>query len=307
MKILKKFRFLAALAALCLLLSACALPDLNFSGAAADAASLKDIPAFDKKPYVTVNGNKPYFKKSDFTTQAFEHYSELDSRGRCGAAYANVCKKLMPTEPRGCIGQVKPSGWQIAKYDFVDGKYLYNRCHLIGFQLSGENANPRNLITGTRYLNVEGMLPFENMTADYVKETNYHVLYRVTPIFKGDNSVASGVLMEAESVEDQGKGVEFCVYCYNNQPGVTIDDATGTSRLSETADSTDSAMSSSKAATSSSKAREKTYILNTSSHKFHDPGCPGIAQIKEKNKKTFTGTREEILARGYTPCGTCKP
>ncbi len=304
MKILKRFRLSAVLAALCLLLSACALPESNFSGA---AASLKNIPAFNKNPYVTVNGNKPYFKKSDLTTRAFEHYSKLDALGRCGAAYANVCRELMPTEPRGGIGQVKPSGWQIAKYDFVDGKYLYNRCHLIGFQLSGENANPGNLITGTRYLNVEGMLPFENLTADYVKETNSHVLYRVTPIFKGNNLVASGVLMEAESVEDRGEGVEFCVYCYNNQPGVTIDYATGASRLSGTAGSAAGASSSAEKAVPASKPREKTYILNTNSHKFHAPGCPEIARIRKKNRKTFTGTREEILARGYTPCGTCKP
>ncbi|MET0016373.1 DNA/RNA non-specific endonuclease [Oscillibacter sp.] len=164
---------------------------------------------------------------------AFETYSPLDSLGRCSVAYANVCTETMPTEERSEIGQIKPSGWYTVKYDNVDGKYLYNRCHLIGYQLTAENANEKNLITGTQYLNVEGMLPFENMVADYVKETSNHVLYRVTPVFEGNSLVASGVLMEAESVEDKGAGVCFNVYCYNNQPGVTIDFATGESWLTE--------------------------------------------------------------------------
>ena len=189
--------------------------------------SLDNIPEFSDSPYVAVNDNVPYFTEDDLTTEAFETFSDLDSLGRCGAAYANVCQELMPTEPRGEIGQVKPSGWQTAKYDIVDGKYLYNRCHLLGYQLTGENANELNLITGTRYLNVEGMLPFENMVADYVDETNNHVLYRVTPIFSGDELVARGVLMEAYSVEDDGEGICFNVYCYNNQPGIVIDYATG--------------------------------------------------------------------------------
>jgi len=197
---------------------------------AAASVSLDAIPAFTDQPYVTVNDNKPFFKADELNTTVFETYSELDSLGRCGVAYANICQELMPTEERGSIGQVKPTGWQVSKYDFVDGKYLYNRCHLIGFQLAGENANKQNLITGTRYLNVTGMLPFENMVADYVKETDHHVLYRVTPLFDGSNLVASGVLMEAESVEDQGAGVMFCVYCYNSQPGVVIDYATGENR-----------------------------------------------------------------------------
>ena len=174
-----------------------------------------------------VNGNIPYFTASDLTSESFEYYSDLDNLGRCGTAYASVGTDLMPTEKRGSISKVKPSGWQISKYDFVDGKYLYNRCHLIGYQLTAENANEKNLITGTRYLNVDGMLPFENLVADYVKETDNHVLYRVTPVFEGDNLVASGVLMEAESVEDEGDGVEYCVYVYNVQPGVMINYATG--------------------------------------------------------------------------------
>ena len=189
---------------------------------------LTSIPNFNgTDPYYVVNDNQPYFTDDEYTTDVFENYSELDSLGRCGVAYANVCQKLMPTEKRGNIGMVKPTGWHTVKYDCVDGKYLYNRCHLIGFQLAGENANEKNLVTGTRYLNVDGMLPFENMVADYVKETNHHVLYRVTPIFEGDNLLASGVLMEAASVEDDE--IRFNVYVYNVQPGVNIDYATGDS------------------------------------------------------------------------------
>lgn len=189
--------------------------------------SLTEIPAYSGSAYVAVNGNQPFFTEADYTTASYETYSPLDSLGRCGPAVANVGRDLMPTEERGAIGSVKPTGWQTAKYDFVDGKYLYNRCHLIGYQLTAENANKCNLITGTRYLNVTGMLPFENMVADYIKETNNHVLYRVTPMFDGDDLVAKGVLMEAWSVEDGGDGVCFNVYCYNVQPGVTIDYATG--------------------------------------------------------------------------------
>ncbi len=193
--------------------------------------SLDSIPEFKDEPYVIINNNKPDFSEKDLTTKAFEKYSELDTLGRCGVAYANICKELMPTEARGEIGMIKPTGWQYAKYDFIDGKYLYNRCHLIGFQLAGENANKKNLITGTRYLNVTGMLPFENEVAEYVKKKNKHVLYRVTPIFKDKNLVASGVQMEAMSVEDKGKSVCFNVYVYNNQPKVEIDYKTGKSSL----------------------------------------------------------------------------
>ncbi len=190
---------------------------------------IEDIPEYSGKAYIEINDNVPYFNEDDLTKKSFEKYSELDSLGRCGKAYANVSKKTMPTEKRGSIGQVKPSGWQPKKYDFVDGKYLYNRCHLIGYQLTGENANNKNLITGTRYMNTQGMLPFENMVADYVKETNHHVLYRVTPIYEGDNLVARGVLMEAMSVEDQGLDIEFNVFVYNVQPGVTINYKNGES------------------------------------------------------------------------------
>lgn len=195
--------------------------------------SVADIPPFSGEPYIVINDNIPDFDDVDITTDSYEFYSETDLLGRCGYAMACVGTDIMPTEERGSIGQVKPSGWHTIKYDHVDGKYLYNRCHLIGFQLTGENANERNLITGTRYLNVEGMLPFENMIADYVIETGNHVLYRVTPIFVENELVARGVQMEAWSVEDEGEGICFNVYAYNEQPGVIIDYADGTSALSE--------------------------------------------------------------------------
>ena len=191
------------------------------------AVSLQDVPAFSGEPYVVIGENLPLFDKEDITAVSYEFYSELDDLGRCGYTMACIGKDLMPTADRESISQVKPTGWKQKQYDFVDGKSLYNRCHLIGFQLTGENANERNLITGTRYMNVDGMLPFENMVADYIKETGNHVLYRVTPIFQDDELVARGVQMEAYSVEDSGEGICFHVYVYNNQPGVTIDYATG--------------------------------------------------------------------------------
>lgn len=193
------------------------------------AVLLENVPEYSGEPYVVLQDNQPNFGLEDLTTEPFETYSELDYLGRCGVAYANVCLEIMPTEPREEIGQVRPTGWQTVKYDCVDGKYLYNRCHLIGYQLAGENANKQNLITGTRYMNVEGMLPFENMVDGYVEETGNHVLYRVTPIFDGGNLLASGVQMEAFSVEDEGEGLCFNVYVYNVQPGVGIDYATGES------------------------------------------------------------------------------
>ncbi len=188
-----------------------------------------NLPKYDGKPYVAVNGNEPEFTADEITDKYFEIYEPLDRYGRCTVAFACLGKETMPTEERGAIGSVKPSGWHTVKYDCVDGKYLYNRCHLIGFQLSGENANKRNLITGTRYMNVDGMLPFENMVDDYIDETGNHVMYRATPIFEGDDLVAKGVQIEAYSVEDEGDGICFNVFCFNVQPGVVIDYATGES------------------------------------------------------------------------------
>ena len=212
----------------------------------------------------------------------------------------------MPTQERGEIGSVKPSGWHLVKYDIVEGKYLYNRCHLIAYQLAGENANEKNLITGTRYFNVTGMLPFENEVADYVKETGNHVLYRVTPVFTGDNLVADGVQMEAYSVEDNGDGICFCVFVYNKQPGVSIDYKTGESRLlSETVGTAEDDSTETADGQDDTKARE--YIVNTNSKKFHLPDCSSVSDIKEKNKKTITAAREDLLADGYEPCGRCHP
>lgn len=223
-----EFTSVVVLVALVLMLLTNNLPELS-QWESSDI--LQEIPAFAGMPYIAVNGNVPTFTQEELYGASFEFYSELDALGRCGYAMACIGSDIMPTEERGAIGQIKPSGWQTVKYDFVDGKYLYNRCHLIGYQLAGENANERNLITGTRYLNVEGMLPFENMIADYVKETGNHVLYRVTPVFDGMNLVANGILMEAMSVEDYGAGIFFCVYAFNCQPGVEIDYATGESWL----------------------------------------------------------------------------
>lgn len=289
-------RILALSTALLVFLTSCSTttirpqPDATVSSA---TVSLAEIPAYSGEPYIVINDNIPSFPDSDRTTTSFESYSQLDSLGRCGPAYANISTDTMPTEKRGNIGSVKPSGWKTAKYTgLVDGNYLYNRCHLIGYQLTAENANEKNLITGTRYMNVDGMLPFENMVADYVKETGHHVLYRVTPVFDGNNLVASGVQMEAMSVEDDGEAVLFNVYCYNNQPGITIDYATGDSHLSD------------EGTTSSGK---QTYILNTSAKKFHKPTCSGVKQMKESNKQKYTGSRKELISQGYVPCNNCNP
>jgi len=260
-----------------------------------DITSLK----YQGKAYTVINDNNPDFTESDMTTDSFETYGELDELGRCTTAYANIGRDLMPTEKRGTIGEVKPSGWQTVKYDNVDGNYLYNRCHLIGYQLTGENANEKNLITGTRYLNVEGMLPFENMVADYIKETDNHVLYRVTPVFDGDNLVANGVQMEAESVEDNGDGILFNVFCFNVQPGISIDYSNGNSHL-------DASVSESDPETSDS-ANIQTYILNTNTKKFHKESCSSAQNMKPSNRQAYTGKRQELIDKGYEPCSVCKP
>ena len=306
--------------------------------------SAADIPAYTGDAAVVLNDNKPFFTDAEYTTDAFESYSDLDSLGRCGVAYANVCEEIMPTEERGAIGMIKPSGWHTIKYDCVDGKYLYNRCHLIGYQLSGENANEKNLITGTRYLNVTGMLPYEDQVADYVHDTDNHVLYRVTPVFTGDNLVADGVEIEAASVEDQGASLQFHVFCYNVQPGVVIDYANGDSHLAEnsgaenaarknttaekgsvaaeqtvteqtamdeaaagTTEVTATADTETSGSTSAETSKEITYVLNKNTHKFHYPSCSSADDIKPKNRKEFTGTREEVIAQGYDPCKRCNP
>lgn len=299
--------------------------------------SLDAIPAYDGKAYVAVNNNEPFFTDSDMITTAFENYSDLDSLGRCGVAYANICKDIMPTEERGKIGMIKPSGWHTVKYDVIKDRYLYNRCHLIGYQLAGENANPKNLITGTRYLNVEGMLPFENLVADYVNNTGNHVLYRVTPMFSGSNLVANGVLIEAKSVEDNGGGILFNVYCYNVQPGVGINYENGDSWLDGTtpqkqsaqtdtpknegsqssagsgagesgssgsttgsaSSGSDSSVAENSAADSSNS--ETMVHITATGKKYHRAGCRTL-------KKSDTEvTLEEAKSMGLSPCGICNP
>lgn len=246
--------------------------------------SAADIPAYAGDPYVTINDNEPQFLETDLATSSYEYYSDLDDLDRCGVVYACIGTDLMPTEERGNIGSVKPSGWHTVKYDIVDGKYLYNRCHLIGYQLSGENANINNLITGTRYLNVEGMLPFENMVADYVKETENHVLYRVTPVFEGNNLVASGVQIEAQSVEDQGEGILFNVYCYNVQPGVTIDYATGDSVLAENAEAQ------SNTATSNDGASQQSAVTQSNAATSNEAASQQDAVTQSNDATTQDGT-----------------
>lgn len=252
-----------------------------------------EVPEYTGNAYTAVHDNVPFFETSGLPTESFEYYSELDELGRCGIVCANVGRDIMPTEKRGDIGQVKPSGWHTVKYDNVDGNYLYNRCHLIGYQLSAENANEKNLITGTRYLNVMGMLPFENMVADYVKETGNHVLYRVTPLFDGDDLLAYGVLMEGWSVEDAGEGICFNVFAYNVQPDIVIDYATGDSYYEES--------------TQAEETEEAEYILNTNTKKFHEPSCSSVEEMAEKNRQAYSGDREELIGMGYEPCKRCKP
>ena len=253
---------------------------------------INNIPAYSGNDYIVLNNNIPNFSDSDLTTTSFEEYSPLDSLGRCGVAYANIGTDLMPTEERESISSVKPSGWQSIKYDIVEGKYLYNRSHLIGFQLTAENANKNNLITGTRYFNATLMLPYENMVADYIKETNNHVLYRVTPVFEGNNLVATGVQMEAKSVEDNGEGIEFNVFVYNVQPGITIDYATGASALaSEEIHSEKS---------SNNSSNKKTIIRGNSKSKIYH--CPGQRDYENMSDSVYLinfNSEEEAIAAGY--------
>ena len=269
--------------------------DFTSSTTTEQTFDISSIPEYNGSPYIEINDNVPQFTESEITTSSFEIYGDLDSLERCTTAFSCIGKGLMPTEKRGEIGSVKPTGWHLAKYDFIDGKYLYNRCHLIGYQLTGENANEKNLIIGTRYLNIQGMLPFENEVAEYIKNTNNHVMYRVTPIFEGDNLLADGVQMEGYSVEDKGKSISFNVFCYNVQPGVNIDYVTGDNSASgEYTTTTDEDIT-------------DTYIVNLNTKKFHKPSCSSISQMSKKNKKQYKGKRSSLINNGYEPCKNCNP
>ena len=284
----KKFAILSTILSLLLLLSSCtALVD--------NKEQIKIEHEYENEAFIELSGNIPEFSDDEITSKSFERYSQLDYLGRCGVAFACIGQDIMPTEERESIGQVKPTGWQLVKYDNVDGKYLYNRCHLIGYQLTGENANERNLITGTRYMNTEGMLPFENKVADYIEKTNNHVMYRVTPVFEGTNLLAKGVKMEALSVEDNGAGVCFNVFVFNVQPGININYANGVSTMAEETNKTPL------------NSEINTYIINVGSKKIHYIDCPSVDDIKSENKKEFNGTKKELIDKGYTPCGRCCP
>ena len=331
---MKKAISILTIIPLLLLFCGCEKVDLTFLFSDNDQAvssiaefDMKYVPEYHGTPYCEINSSIPFFTDDEMTVKSYEYYSPLDSLGRCGECTACIGKDLMPTEKRESIGTVKPSGWQLVRYEgIINGNYLYNRCHLIGFQLSGENANERNLITGTRYLNEDGMLPFENMTASYVRTTGNHVMYRVTPVFEGNDLVAEGVLMEAKSVEDNGAGLQFNVFCYNVQPQICIDYSTGESHLEgnesvtaiiktttknkTTTKATTAKNSKTTTVTSKKKKAANSkydYIVNTSSKKFHKPDCPSAADIKEENRMKFKGSRDELIKEGYTPCKQCDP
>ena len=330
---------------LTLLLGGCQLP----FGGNETPIILDDIPAYSGAAYISVNEGKPFFTEDEITDKSFESYSELDSLGRCNVAFACIGKDLMPPEDeeREGLGSVTPSGWEYNgksnnnKYDtsLVENGFIYNRCHLIGFQLAGEQDNEKNLITGTRYLNIEGMLTFENMVAECVKKYDMHIMYRVTPIYSGNNLVADGVLMEGMSVEDNGEKLLFCVYAYNVQPGIYINYKNGTNCLAEDApdidetegdgtnDSGESVEGGAEGEESgtdgsvesggdtaegdgsgdSSETVTGKYILNTSTKKFHKEDCRYATSMKEENREEYEGDKQSLIDDGYTACGTCKP
>ena len=317
-------------------LAGCSLIRSAATGENSDYVVLDEVPEWSGEPYIEVNGNRPDFDKDEIRwaeknaaaeseEKEPEIFTEMDRYGRCGSAVACIGPETMPEGERGSIGMIRPSGWQLDKYDFIDnGGYLYNRCHLIGWQLTGQNAEERNLITGTRYMNTQGMLPFENRAAEYVRSTGNHVLYRATPLFRGKELVARGVEIEAYSLEDGGKGVSYNVYCYNVQPGVKIDYRTGRNRLDketlpETAEAEKNDVETEAGSRNGREAEDHdpvpalevpsgvTYVLNNNTMRFHRTDCKGAAEILEHNRAWFYGSREEAIEAGYVPCGMCKP
>lgn len=284
--------------------------------------TVDDIPAYTGTPSVVINNNVPFFEPNEETTDAFQHYFDLDNLGRVTLAYASLGPELLPEGERGDISSVHPTGFENESYPWIDGGggMVYNRCHLIAYMLAGQNANPKNLMTGTRYMNVEGMLPYEQQTDDYIKKTGNHVMYRVTPLFKGDDLVAQGVLMEAKSVEDKGAGLQFCVFCYNVEPGVAIDYATGLNHTDGTiaAGGVTGESSAAKpeaeqpapqpaAPAQDAPAAAQQYVVNTNTHKFHYPWCSSVSQMKAKNRMDVTETRDSLISQGYSPCKRCNP
>lgn len=288
----------------------------NYNAITANASNIS-VSSYTGSASVTLNNNVPSFDSSTITNVSFEQYGEFDALSRCTAAIACIGTDLMPTTERESIGSVKPTGWNQNKYPGVvdsEPPYLYNRCHLIGYQLSGENANEKNLVTGTRYMNVEGMLPYENTVASYVKSTGNHVMYRATPIFEGNNLLCSGVILEAYSVEDSGAGVCFNVFCFNVQPGVIINYADGSNVLDESyiavqdnPDAEDITRSSTSEVLTEGSAASANYIANKNTKKFHYPSCDSVSEMKESNKLYFEGTRDELISQGYSPCKRCNP
>lgn len=256
--------------------------------------TLDDIPVYSGDAVAIVNNNNPQFATLSY--ESYEYYSVLDFLGRCGVAEASLGIDLMPTQERESISQVKPSGWQNEVYDIVEGGYLYNRCHLIGFQLAGENANEKNLITGTRYMNTPIMTKYENAVAEYIKDTGNHVMYRVTPMYKGFDLLPKGLQIEGYSVEDAGNGVCFNVFIYNEQPGITINHTNGDNWLgSDIEIQVEDVVSD----------EDATYVLNTSSLKIHLTDCNSVSKMSDFNKKNTAQGIDALLEQGYSTCGNC--
>lgn len=305
---------LALLLSLSLLLTGCDISGIAGQGGTPNTPSAPSIGKDDIPPveeavdlFITVNDNKPYFTDEEITDIAFESYSPLDTLGRCGTAFACIGKELMPTEERDfSLTSISPSGWEtkngksnnnVYPTSVVPGGYIYNRCHLIGYQLTAETTNKQNLITGTRSFNVDGMLLFENMVADFIKDTGYHVMYRVTPVYDGYNLLCDGVLIEMQSVEDRGEGLTHCVFIYNVQPGVDINYSTGENRLEGSSDDSPGTVE-----------ITRNYIINTNSKKVHLDTCSTGKKLEGDHRVDFSGTLTELLEKypSYTQCGTCK-